>query len=983
MDALLHGDSTFYLPYLIPLCGVCLLVYWTSTDQVLSDQNDDHKLKYRRLVIVPLCFALWFESGGIAFAQGTTTTTNPHSDFPTITRMMAGVPVQLPDWKQISLDSLGRMSEPGQVTIPPEIARDLGFKQLHWKAGDKLSDVLPMGALSECLGLDQLTQGVIDQVTGQVTSYFSLNKFALINLQSLGSMIEAVPELGDFQVGNVLPMQDLLEQAIGSLPSGNLTVPGLQDFLNQSGDINTSIQIVDQTGNVIGILKEGNVVDTAGSVVGSLDRDGNVTNATGQITGIVNQSGQIVDQSGQVLGAVRSTTQLPTSLTQMLLKDVVKQFPELGQLGMNNLNLEQYTFSQIPGLENAPIGDFLDWQTVSIAGIPGLGKVPFSQFPNPLVEGTDPFVARVDVPLDAQEAQHTHQNTVSGSYQAGFRVPCEQNCAQAELSPIGGSQMAAGIGIFANGKSWISGKHQEVEGGEGVLKMVNGGKEPTGRNPYCSVFKQVITTVDAPGGKIGTSMYFRFCKRKPVDLGCTPYFLGPIPFLSYHEKQFIFLGDSNAKDDGQGITLSKQDDPLSSQDGFRDCGSKLLGAATASATKAVDKVARSVKDGAFQATSAQSKDDIERIMAEAQLQGVTCPAQIAAMLATAGAESSYGANMGEFADTAMISSGGTPYYGRGYVGLTHRDNYSKATKYLRSQGMNVDLVANPNLASRPDIAAKILVWGMRTGAFTGSKLNDYVNCNGRVDFYGMRNIVNPGEYGSRRAAIAKAAQIYYDALKDQDLARDKATTDKCSPAKTNPTPPSQPAKTNTAPEPQTTASKPTTPSQPCPPGQRCPLLNPLPHMSSAGIYSRFRRCRPNHNGVDIQSAESPDNYDRGMGSGGPVVAPDDGVVVYAANDGSGYANIVKIYHPQRGISTFMAHLSKIMVSQGQQVKRGQQIGVEGSHGVRGARTYGIHLHFEIHQGAATPGDPYGSRLDPESFEYEKPAIRKPGADLFC
>jgi len=218
-----------------------------------------------------------------------------------------------------------------------------------------------------------------------------------------------------------------------------------------------------------------------------------------------------------------------------------------------------------------------------------------------------------------------------------------------------------------------------------------------------------------------------------------------------------------------------------------------------------------------------------------------------------------------------------------------------------------------------------------------------------VDWVKCRRIVNGG---AQAQDIAQAAKLYRDQIAETDLSKTKS--DDC---------------------------KSTTVAQPCPPGQRCPLLNPLPHMSAAGIYSRFRRCRPNHNGVDLQSSESPGNYDAGGGSGGPVVAPDDGIVVYAQNDGSGYANIVKIYHPQKGISTFMAHLSKIMVTVGQQVKHGQQVGVEGGNGVNGPRSYGIHCHFEIHQGKGQGA--YGTRLDPEAFEYEKPSIRRPGSDLFC
>jgi hypothetical protein len=82
------------------------------------------------------------------------------------------------------------------------------------------------------------------------------------------------------------------------------------------------------------------------------------------------------------------------------------------------------------------------------------------------------------------------------------------------------------------------------------------------------MFKQVVTKVDQPGGKVGTSMYLRICKRGMPDLGCTPYFIGPLPFLTYNEKQFIYLGAGNPKDDGSGIGFPGSEDPLSATDGL-------------------------------------------------------------------------------------------------------------------------------------------------------------------------------------------------------------------------------------------------------------------------------------------------------------------------------------------------------------------------------------------------------------------------------
>ena len=74
--------------------------------------------------------------------------------------------------------------------------------------------------------------------------------------------------------------------------------------------------------------------------------------------------------------------------------------------------------------------------------------------------------------------------------------------------------------------------------------------------------------------------------------------------------------------------------------------------------------------------------------------------------------------------------------------------------------------------------------------------------------------------------------------------------------------------------------------------------------------------------------------------GASVSSPADGLVVFSGQK-IGYGNVVMINHGN-GTSTRLAHLSKISVSLGWQVKRGQAIGNIGSTG----RSTGPHLHYE-------------------------------------
>ena len=77
-------------------------------------------------------------------------------------------------------------------------------------------------------------------------------------------------------------------------------------------------------------------------------------------------------------------------------------------------------------------------------------------------------------------------------------------------------------------------------------------------------------------------------------------------------------------------------------------------------------------------------------------------------------------------------------------------------------------------------------------------------------------------------------------------------------------------------------------------------------------------------------------------SGTPVYATADGTVGRAGWNSGGYGNLVEVNHG-RGIETRYGHLSQILVSPGQQVKRGQLIARMGSTG----RSTGSHLHYEV------------------------------------
>lgn len=85
-----------------------------------------------------------------------------------------------------------------------------------------------------------------------------------------------------------------------------------------------------------------------------------------------------------------------------------------------------------------------------------------------------------------------------------------------------------------------------------------------------------------------------------------------------------------------------------------------------------------------------------------------------------------------------------------------------------------------------------------------------------------------------------------------------------------------------------------------------------------------------------------DGLDFGAPTGTTIYASDGGTVVRAGTH-SGYGLVVEIDH-ENGRLTRYAHCSKLLVSAGDKVYQGQEIALVGNTG----RSFGSHLHFEIH-----------------------------------
>jgi len=129
------------------------------------------------------------------------------------------------------------------------------------------------------------------------------------------------------------------------------------------------------------------------------------------------------------------------------------------------------------------------------------------------------------------------------------------------------------------------------------------------------------------------------------------------------------------------------------------------------------------------------KDALTKAVAtEAAKQGITNRNQLCYIMATIQHETAH--TYKPIAEFGGRHRHYTPYFGRGYVQLTHKYNYEKYKSLL-----DQDFVSFPDEVMKPDVSLYIIIHGMKNGTFTGKKLDDYTSGN-KVNFREARRIVN-------------------------------------------------------------------------------------------------------------------------------------------------------------------------------------------------------------------------------------------------
>lgn len=138
----------------------------------------------------------------------------------------------------------------------------------------------------------------------------------------------------------------------------------------------------------------------------------------------------------------------------------------------------------------------------------------------------------------------------------------------------------------------------------------------------------------------------------------------------------------------------------------------------------------------------------------------------------------------------------------------------------------------------------------------------------------------------------------------------------------------------------------------------------FPTIPTAPITQVFNNYNPALYGGDHRHK----GIDYGILPNNPVYACMDGIVSVATNGQTGYGRHIRIQHDDGSLSIY-GHLNKLLVSIGDMVEAGQEIGKSGGDprdGVDGdGLSTGAHLHFEIRPPGAHGTDQ--SAVDPEKW----------------
>jgi LAS superfamily LD-carboxypeptidase LdcB len=490
-----------------------------------------------------------------------------------------------PDWTKVSFDNMGVVEASATgILDDTSLINQIGYNPSRsYSEGDFLSTIIKVG------DLDILTRDnhkIKDFLGGADPKKVSLGEFSAINGASINDLIKSVPGLDNALVQSVPLVKGIIQGDPSQITSRSLSIaaglaPEVKGFLKKNpwaadlpieqliqgdwqGTISKGIELgLPSLIKEVPGLKQVPLGDLFGSAA-SGDYKGLLTTGAGTL---INKFGKnipalgkipVVDILGDALdGDWRGLVGTGVNVT---VAQLAKEFPALANAPIGSLvNINNFSIDSVPNL--ASIALATPWvKNQIIKNVPGLTNVPLDSLLSLFKAAT----AKVDV-VDQGAGIATRAMTGGGSSFAST------NCAGGACGNFEVNQAKALIGPAdrLNGLQFVVGsldnkKGQSVKGGVGILGKMFGGKEPVHIRPWgddANVAMAALAVNDVKG-IVQLGFYLRVCV-KPLFLPktCTPYAIGPIPFMSVHEGETV-------------VIQSTSPPPISapSLGGYSDCG---------------------------------------------------------------------------------------------------------------------------------------------------------------------------------------------------------------------------------------------------------------------------------------------------------------------------------------------------------------------------------------------------------------------------
>lgn len=221
------------------------------------------------------------------------------------------------------------------------------------------------------------------------------------------------------------------------------------------------------------------------------------------------------------------------------INQLMQQFPQLANMPLGSfLGSGSIGMAELQSLTVAPIATLQGIGTQYLAQAIG-SEIPINALPIGLITSlfTGGTFAKLDIPYANGTVETPVRNPVTGGTrnQVFTVAPCtERNCKHFELADASPSPLGS-----VNGRGWVEGASQSVPGGQGMLKVINGGMEPTGVVPWGTgaMTKLSLEEMNEGGnGKKGSAkvqLNFQFCFKTPFPImgsttHCSPHFI-PVP----------------------------------------------------------------------------------------------------------------------------------------------------------------------------------------------------------------------------------------------------------------------------------------------------------------------------------------------------------------------------------------------------------------------------------------------------------------------